>query len=608
MQEKQNLSKIVNFIFQTLAPFKLLIIGQFVISMMWAIDLSLRPYLLKKIIDLLPIIDPQSSYSALVIPALCYIAMSALITIISRLYDFLSLKLYPPLKQHTGLILLERMSNHSYSFYQNHFAGSLTNKINDVMNGIPELITKFIDPFFSNALALIFAISALWSVNIHFAAALFLWVICFILFAIKFSTSIRIISTDIAEKRSSLIGIIVDILSNMISVRLFTGKKTEQKTLKNIFNIFTQAEQRRVYFFIKIFTLQGLSFIFYQSLCLFWLISGYKNGQVSAGDFVLVLTINISTIDHLWSLARDIGKYVELIGNISQGLNLILSPVEIEDKPTAKPLKITAGKIIFKKVKFHYKGSSPLFENLSVTIKAGQKIGMVGYSGSGKTSFVNLILRQFEISQGSILIDEQDIRKVTQESLYRAIGVIPQEPALFHRTLMDNIRYGRINSTDDEVIEAAKKAYAHEFIIQLPEGYNSLVGERGVKLSGGQRQRIAIARAILKNAPILILDEATSQLDSLTENQIQDSLWKLMQGKTTLVIAHRLSTLLNMDRLLIFDQGKIIEDGTHKQLIAQGGLYKTLWEAQVGGFLPEHNEDQQPLLSPTTEIVYPPNL
>ena len=208
----------------------------------------------------------------------------------------------------------------------------------------------------------------------------------------------------------------------------------------------------------------------------------------------------------------------------------------------------------------------------------------MGYSGGGKSTFVNLILRLYDVMKGSILIDGQDIRAVTQDSLRKHIAMIPQDPSLFHRSLMENIRYGRLDASDEDVIEAAKKAYAHEFISTLPQGYHSLVGERGVKLSGGQRQRIAIARAILKNAPIFILDEATSQLDSVTENLIQESLWELIQNKTTIVIAHRLSTLLHMDRILVFDKGMIIQDGTHHELLSKSGLYKQLWDAQVGGF------------------------
>ncbi len=216
----------------------------------------------------------------------------------------------------------------------------------------------------------------------------------------------------------------------------------------------------------------------------------------------------------------------------------------------------------------------------------------MGYSGSGKSTFVSLILRLYEVTDGRILIDGHDIKDITEDSLRRNIALIPQDPSLFHRSIMDNIRYGRTDATDEEVIEAAKSSHAHEFISRLPEGYQSLVGERGVKLSGGQRQRIAIARAILKKAPILILDEATSQLDSVTESYIQESFGALMQGKTTIVIAHRLSTLLHMDRILVFDKGKIVEDGTHHELLKSGGLYKTLWDAQVGGFLPDKNHEE----------------
>lgn len=234
---------------------------------------------------------------------------------------------------------------------------------------------------------------------------------------------------------------------------------------------------------------------------------------------------------------------------------------------------------------FCYKNTVPLFQNQSITILPGQKVGLVGYSGGGKSTLVRLLLRLYDVTGGAIRIDGQDIREVTQASLRNAITMIPQEPVLFQRSLKDNIRYGNVEGTDKAVVEAAKAAHAHDFITQLPQGYETLVGERGVKLSGGQRQRIAIARAFLKNAPILILDEATSQLDSVTEHLIQKSLTQLMEGKTTLVIAHRLSTLLKMERILVLDRGKILEDGAHEVLVSAGNLYQKLWEAQVGGFI-----------------------
>jgi ATP-binding cassette subfamily B protein len=317
----------------------------------------------------------------------------------------------------------------------------------------------------------------------------------------------------------------------------------------------------------------------------YFLVHLYSKNLVTAGDFALIMGLSMETAYMIWFTMSEVEEFNTAVGKCKQSMTSLMVPLEIEDKPGAAVLQCKYGQIAFEDVKFHYKGTNALFQNMSIEIKGGQKVGLVGYSGGGKTTFVNLLLRLYDITDGAILIDGQNISDVTQDSLRASIAMIPQDPSLFHRSIMDNIRYGRIEASDEEVIEAAKKAHAHEFIAKLSLGYDSLVGERGVKLSGGQRQRIAIARAILKNAPILILDEATSQLDSVTENLIQDSLWELMENKTTLVIAHRLSTLLHMDRILVFDKGRIAQDGTHDELLAAGGLYKQLWDAQVGGFL-----------------------
>jgi ATP-binding cassette subfamily B protein len=341
------------------------------------------------------------------------------------------------------------------------------------------------------------------------------------------------------------------------------------------------------------------------------LIFGYQKGIVSPGDFALVMMTNFNIINTLYQLSHMLRDFIANWSAVDQAIALLeTSEMTHSDKPNATALNYTHGQITFDQVKFHYKGTEPLFQNKSIEIKAGQKVGLVGYSGGGKSTFVNLILRLYDVTDGDILIDGQDIRDVTQDSLRASIAMIPQEPSLFHRSLMENIRYGRIDASDQEVVSAAKKDHVHEFISTLSQGYGLLVGERGVKLSGGQRQRIAIARAILKNAPILILDEATIQLDSVTESLIQESLLELMNSpieyhprengdldldfrlrgndknrKTVLVIAHRLSTLLHMDRILVFDKSKIVEDGTHSELLAKAGLYKSLWDAQVGGFL-----------------------
>jgi ATP-binding cassette subfamily B protein len=338
---------------------------------------------------------------------------------------------------------------------------------------------------------------------------------------------------------------------------------------------------------LYLFTFQGLSFVVYQALCLWWLTYYFKQGNITAGDFALVLSINSAIVDCLWYLVQGVEECVELYGEVTQGLQTILVPPSIVDATTAMPLVVARGAIRFDHVSFQYKTQEPLFNGLSIDIPGGQKVGLVGFSGSGKTTFINLILRIFDISDGAIYIDDQNIKEVTQDSLRHAIGIVPQDPAFFNRSVMDNIRYGKPTATDEEVIEAAKKAHAHEFIMRMPHVYNAMIGERGAKLSGGQRQRFAIARAMLKNAPILILDEATSALDTVTEHKIQDALKILMDGKTVLAVAHRLSTIEAMDRILVFEKGAIVEDGSHHELITRNGVYAKLWAMQSGGMLQE---------------------
>jgi len=309
--------------------------------------------------------------------------------------------------------------------------------------------------------------------------------------------------------------------------------------------------------------------------------------HINIGDAALILALTLTLIRDIFIITNQLVTFSEEIGICRQAISTLLSPHELTDSPNSSVLQITEGKIVFDQVHFKYKNRQDLFVDKSLTILGGSKVGLVGLSGSGKTSFVNLLLRFYDIDSGKITIDGQNIKEVTQASLRGQIAMIPQDPVLFHRSLMDNIRYGRLDATDEEVIECAKKAHCHEFILNLKEGYNTLVGERGVKLSGGQRQCIAIARAMLKNAPILIFDEATSSLDSVTESYVQQSLPSLMQNKTTIIIAHRLSTLYYMDRILVFNGGKIVEDGSHSELISFNGHYKKLWNVQVNGFLNE---------------------
>lgn len=578
--------KTSSFILEMIAPFKWLIAGQFLVCIIWGIDLSLRPYILKTILDKITVLTPSLAYEAIKKPAYLYIFLTFFIVLAFRFLSYVCLKIYPPLKKNINTKMMNIMMDQSHDFYQNQFAGSISNKIKEVMDSVGEVVQIIIHAFFSHSFAIIIAIFTLWHARPEFAYGLIFWAVFYIFITLKLSKKSQHLTINAAEVRAKMFGHIVDLLGNISSLRLYNGKKIEQRNLNIILDNHVEAEQRREWYFLKIFGIQGFSFALYQGIIIIWLIHNFKQGKVTPGDFTLILTINISIMDILWSVAQDINRFVEKIGNINLGLEIINQPIKIKDTVEAKPLIAASGAIKFNSVSFGYNDSNLLFDKLNIEIKPGEKVGLVGYSGSGKTTFVNLIMRLFDPVAGNIFIDDQNIKDITIKSLRKNISFVPQDPALFNRSVYDNIIYSRPKASELEVIEAAEAAGAAKFITNLSEGYDTLVGEKGTKLSGGERQRLSIARAYLKTSSILILDEATSALDSITENEIGKALGNLMINKTCLVIAHRLSTILNMDRILVFDKGKIIEQGSHAQLLSTNSLYKQLWSAQAGGFLP----------------------
>ena len=373
----------------------------------------------------------------------------------------------------------------------------------------------------------------------------------------------------------------------MLTVRLFSRASYEAYYIESYQQDEIKKSKKASLQLEKMKLFQGLAGLCLVFFMISTLIRGWIAGWVSIGDFSLVTMLFFSMLGMVWFMSYQITVFVREAGKIKAALALINVPFGITDIKDAKDLSISKGEIEFKNVCFTYQSAVTVFNDISVKINSGEKVGLVGLSGSGKSTFVNLLMRFYDINSGEILVDDNNIAKITRHSLRKNIAMIPQEPTLFHRTLMENIRYGRLNASDEEVLQASIKAHCHEFITQLKEGYDSLVGERGIKLSGGQRQRIAIARAILKNAPILVLDEATSALDSVTEQHIQDSFNQIMQKSTTIVVAHRLSTLMGMDRILVFKQGKVVEDGSMKDLIEQNGHFAKLWHEQKNGFLPD---------------------
>ncbi len=540
--------------------------------------------ILKWLIDALP--QAQGNISSLYLPA-SLLAINFLVfdNVTWRTINYIEYKYTPNLKNDIISAVYSYVLKHSHQYYQDNLSGRVASQIDSLADNVVQIFWPCIPNFLRGASLVIVALISAYYVNIVFAVMMSLWLLVFISFSVIMSTKIVNLADDLADKETKISGELVDAISNVSNIRLFARKAYEVVYLGKFLRERKDVFQTQQWFLIKLFIAQGILISVMLAFAAYFLVYFYEKGMVSIGDFALILGLTMEVGHMIWFTVYQFDEFNKHVGKCKQCLSHLIVPHTVIDSENATKLEVSHGRITFYDVKFHYKGTAPLFQNISIEIKVGQKVGLVGYSGGGKTTFANLILRIYDVTEGAILIDGQDIKYVTQDSLRESIAMIPQDPSLFHRSIMDNIRYGRISTTDEEVIDAAKKAHAHEFILALPQGYESLVGERGVKLSGGQRQRIAIARAILKNAPILILDEATSQLDSVTESMIQESLLELMQNKTTIVIAHRLSTLQHMDRILVFDKGKIVGDGAHNELLAKGGLYKRLWDAQVGGFL-----------------------
>ncbi len=582
------------FIRYSLRPYRALVIGLLCTDLAWSLLGTLGPYAIKMLIDNANAWTSasQPDINMLIWPAALYVLVNVLLGINFRINDGFSRSLLPRLHASITHTMFAYLKNHSHRFFQDHFAGSLSNKISDMADGIVSTV-RLANASTEQFTAMVVAACAMMVVQPFFGAVIILWATTFILISYYFSRKAEQYANDYSELRSSISGKIVDSIGNMLTARAFARRDYEQGLIGTEVDSMVKKDRQLQWYILQLRIWQDVSIVILVATMLSGLIYYYVNQKVTLGDFAFIITLTISIFQFLWYIADQLVNFSQQIGKCSQALSIIVIPHDIVEEANAKPLVVTRGDITLDKVTFSYNENSSIFENISLTLEAAKKYGLVGFSGSGKTTFVNLIMRFYDIHSGKILIDGQDIKAVTLDSLYEQIAMIPQETQLFHRTLMENIRYGRIDASDEEVYAASKMSSCHEFIEKLPLGYHTLVGERGIKLSGGQRQRIAIARAFLKNAPILIMDEATSALDSITEEFIQNELYQHMAGKTTIVIAHRLSTLSKMDSILVFDQGKIIEQGSHDDLIALGRHYAKLWAMQSGGFLPEMKEESQ---------------
>ena len=519
---------------------------------------------------------------ALVLPTVHFIGRS-----LWRSSGFTGMRWFTNFRSYSYQSLYNYLTLHSKDYFNNRFAGALSSKVSNAVEGSRGLFERLLWEFIPIIIGLFGYAVIAFVENILLGSILILWSLIFLSLNFFLALKMKSYSERFAKSMSILRGKIVDSLSNISLVHENAFVGGERQYIKKYVDKQSEASLSQWWFSEWVLVINGFMISIFMLMMIVSSVYLFQNGLVSIGVIVMVIAMVVDLSQGLFAIGQQIKQAARDYGEAKEGLEEILNTHAITDAPEAVDFNIEKGQILIESIDFDY-DNSIVFKNFSLTIPAGQKVGLVGKSGAGKTTFVSLLLRHFEVTNGDIKIDGKSISQISLDSLRRGVAFVPQDTSLFHRTISENIGYSNSEATSGNIKKAAKLAQAHDFIMKLPNGYDTLVGERGVKLSGGQRQRVAIARAFLKNSPILILDEATSSLDSASEHAIQISLNQLMKNKTVIAIAHRLSTLKKMDRIILIDQGKIAEDGTPEQLLKKpNGLFKQIWEHQVKGFIVE---------------------
>ena len=480
---------------------------------------------------------------------------------------------------------LEELTRHSYQFFADSFTGSLVTKTRKFVSAFETMTDVIVLDFMYAAINIVGILFVLSQTSKILTVVAFGWFAIFITLVIFFTKKRIPLEKNKSNMDSKVTGVISDIMTNVLNLKIFSSKTREEGHFKDVLHEDDKVRRIAWDYANNAYTIQGIVTVLAQASLIYTSILLWQNGSVTAGTIVLVMSYSGTLFSRLNGLGSSIRRFFDAYSNAEEFVALLNKDIEIKDPAHPQKILIEKGEIVFHDVTFQYKQGQTILKDFNLTIKAGERVGVIGTSGAGKTTLTKLLLRFADVTDGAITIDGQDLRHITQDDLRSVVSYVPQDPILFHRSLRENIAYGKPAAEEDEIILASKQAHADDFIASLEKGYGTLVGERGIKLSGGERQRVAIARAILKNAPILILDEATSALDSVSESYIKEALDVLMRGKTTIVVAHRLSTIEKMDRIIVMEMGKIVEEGTHKELLEKKGVYHNFWSHQNKGFI-----------------------